>query len=508
MNNQKKTVNLPGLMKGILRHWPVLLLCGILCAVLGRAYAQRAAKKARKEIQEITEAQQSAVASTASPALLAQIDRMLDVRESYLENSAAMNLDMTNVAFARATVSISTEDLDAELFPQKEETETSGTESPAGQETEGGETGGETDVVETPVLVPETAPSDDAADEAGESSGYQNTSAAAQHAVTIMNAYRNRLIHGLDWGALPDELGIEPRYLRELCSYSEPDSSFYITSMFTAASSDLETSEKLLDHMLAEFEKMKPEIERLYGKHTVTVSRYNPYFGMDNGRAGTFSTRVSEYNTLLNQKAGILKNSTPAAAAEEEVTLPSVPSVSLFTALGFVIGLFLSAYLRGLLLIMKDTVLAGDELDGMGVPRIAGLPDRHLHSPGIAGLLARIGAGSYSSSNADVACKIAAETIRNIKDGGTIGIAGDLKAPLLEAFAEKLNAAAGGTEKSTNYVALPDLASGPASLEKIRDCDAMIIVGETCVSCLPRLKELANIAGAYGKDLIGTISIG
>ena len=150
-------------------------------------------------------------------------------------------------------------------------------------------------------------------------------------------------------------------------------------------------------------------------------------------------------------------------------------------------------------------VLAGDELDGMGVPRIAGLPDRHLHSPGISGLLAKIGSGCYSSSNEDVAYKIAAEKIRNITEGKTIGIAGDLKAPQLEACANKLNAAAGGEGQSANCIALPDLTSGPASLEKIRDCDALIVVGESCVSSVPRLHELVNIANAYGKDLIGTI---
>ncbi len=519
MKNSTGAVSIPGLIKGILRRWPILLLCGILFAGLGRVYASRKARSVNKEIEEINAAQEAAAAegtdsAAADPEVLAMIDRALDLRKQYLANSVSMNLDMTHVAYSRATVSITTDDLDAELFPQPDETEPSDSGEPSGnaenQETAGNK---ETETAKDSVIIAE-APSEDVNAEGAADTVYQNTSAAAQHAVTIMNAYRNRLLNGMDWGSLEADLGVPSQYLRELCSYTEPDSSFYVSSLFSCVYSDTETSEKLMDQVLSVIESLKPEIERLYGRHRVMISRYNAFYLADTGRANTYNTRVNEYSTLLTQKANIIKNAAPlaATAAETAPTMPRRPNAKLYTILGLILGILLSAYIVGMRLILSGTVLTGRTLDRLGLHRFASLPDRRLHSAGISGLAARIGSSEYSSASDAVAYKIAAEAImqsRAESESGTIGVVGDLKASDLAACAQMLGTASENLgESAPSFLALPDLNSNLASLERIKECDQILLIAESGTSRMPHLLELVNTAKAYGKELIGSLSIG
>ncbi|MDO5703215.1 MAG: hypothetical protein Q4G47_07665, partial [Lachnospiraceae bacterium] len=88
--------------------------------------------------------------------------------------------------------------------------------------------------------------------------------------VSILRYYVNAVNYMSDFGELPEKLGIEQEYLREVC-WGTVENEAVISGSIQAVYTDEESAKAIIEHAVTAMRNARGKATSLYGKHRLTI---------------------------------------------------------------------------------------------------------------------------------------------------------------------------------------------------------------------------------------------
>ena len=464
-------IDLMAYLRMILKHWRRILLCGVVFAVLFAGFSWFQHRNSRNQGTD-------GDTEPANPLLLELqlIERSLDNKNRYIQNSGLLQLDPNAVSRANIRFSIHTAEMD---LPGEASSEiTIDAADPV------------------PGAAPETSVDVNSAD------------FSTRRALLILQYYINALNFSLDLNALSSSLGMDDVYIRELLS-CVTDTGDTISARIQAVYFDEEHASQMVQFAADYLDEVREDAIRLYGAHELIVEPVMVRTSADRSYNTFFKDRLQEVNDLKTQKDNFEKNFSVSQGGGEKASAGKLSRKTLVKKgiAGALFGIFLAAALACFSLIIRGVIVSPAELSiGLGLQKLALIPDS-AERRGIDKMIAGLGRKG-TSADPEVCRKIAGANLREQLSGiggaSRIALVADPEAGSMEALRKSLEEEAAETGcRSVSLVS--NLSMEPDALKELALCDAAVIAVSCGSSRKKTVMEYVSSVKAYKKNILGFI---
>lgn len=495
-----KSISIRLLIQTAFQKWRRMLVCGLIFMVLAsgwKAYHLWSVKSGMEQIKSQSSGSENINDSSHDPVSSgadyqksgAYFRQQIENASEYINKSFYTQMDPNAVGMATADISVST--------PELENENESGNMMLAGigsiNGTESGNAGTTSSSDENTVVV---------------------TTAAEQDANTILNAYKEFILYGVDWTSIAKKYDTEPQYLQELVNLNgDQISGTYSTEIMVRFPTEQGAGE-LLDEIIAQVQNYSSTVTQSYGEHSIKISNRITSTATDPSVTDKINSRLSTLNSMING-SNSFGTATAALGMTTDSTKNETNSVSTidllkpvvkYAGIGFVGGIVAYLILVILSLLASGKIYSASEMNRQyGFSKIAVVPPSNVKKiKGIDRLTHRDAVDYYSSIDRIVCWQIADENLSELINGkGTVALIGDVNPGQLQKIAVEINK---GT--SDFQVNIPgDILNSPDALRSLKETDAAVIVAQVGTSGYRNTDRILEILQTYGKTILGSIIV-
>lgn len=321
---------------------------------------------------------------------------------------------------------------------------------------------------------------------------------------SIVKAYASNIAQNIEWNELVDKLGVDEIYLKELVSTSIDYASN--TIRVGVCYSDLETADRILDEILQQTEQAQRDIYASLGKHTILVM--NRASGVTNDttladRQKNINDRASNYQKNLIDKENALKGleepSEPGDISRKQIAKSAIK----YTALGGIVGAFIMIAVFGMQYILNSSLRTADELKSRFGLKLLGVFSPGERTGVVDRWLERL-EGLGEREDTETVLERAALNIRNYGENKkNVLIAGEYSEEKLQELVAELS----NRVKEIKFIACPDLIKSTKALQKLSECDGVVLVVQRGVSKIGEMQKEKEIIEDWKKEIIGCLVI-
>ena len=464
-----REVSLPRLLLLTFRRWRSMLLAGLILAVLlagmkvVREYRNRTvSNEAHEEYLA-----QMAVYTASVESYTTAIERFqtkIDAKQKYFNESLLMQIDPHNECVSAVSFVVRTPGLE------------------------------DADLVKA---------------EAGETQ-----SAAVVNASNVVHAYTDYLTNGISYDAIASDLGVPEQSVRELVLITNDQYHFSSVFKVVARSSDMETARKIMDYILEDLDQKSTGFRETLGAYELSQVSRNEEIVVD-------TILLTQQTDLQNSIATLQRNLQTSQTSLKELIKPSEATGAStktiikhgikYGVVGMAGGIFLVILLCAIRILMTGRILTDDEINvAYGLRNLLTYPagvGRNRSSFPVDRLVEKLvsDAPDMSVSAANDVLLARVENLAAASGWQSILFVGTVGQTRMESFANTMQKRAENEKSPLSFQAASDLDKNAASVRRLRDADACIVVEEVGESAYRDVSEVVELVLASGKPLLGTV---
>ena len=451
----EREVSTRALFTGILEHWRLILLAGLLAGAVLGGMKVRSVMKSREDAESLkaaqeryeTELQAYNEAKAAYTTEMNKIDEAIKLRQQYLKDSVLLNYSDYTYMIGSAMV-----------YVRMDEEETA----------------------DGAVLV--------------------------SREKQLSNYYNALIRFGIDWSDLAEEMGTEPLYVRELIIVNkgnDPEGGLQVI----ARTENEEIARKILEKIRETLNGAQGTAAVLFGAHELLFENENYQRTIYSDDISLLYNRTNDLNNLnLSRKQlkaladGLSRPSAPAAMTKKTIIKSGLKSA----VIGFAGGVLLVVLLLGIRLVAGGYVLSADELNRQyGLMPLAVLRQlrKGRSKKGIDRLVEMLDPAWRTAGSREIQLAVCGECVAEKAEGGRIAVIGDITDEEGRSVCKAIADSAGDAD----VICLPEASGSPESLRTLSGCTGAVLMVRRGRSVYERIEKELEAVGYRDIPVIGSV---
>lgn len=326
----------------------------------------------------------------------------------------------------------------------------------------------------------------------------------------ILNTYMSLITSDQVMDKIKQQLGLDVdiQYIRELITLTINKSTWSVNVKVIYANQ--ETAKQILEMLLDGVKEDQQNVVHDFGEHNIEVTNRGDYLAVDNTldsfQKGINDTITSMQATLASKNKEI--NALEKPVMELGTSLQSViKKLVIYAAVGAVLGAIFGLFIMFVGVAMKDDIYDTETLRvrcGLKyIGHISSDKKKHNWIDRVVDRLENAAEISLSDKDED---RLMALNLLNYSDGcERILLVGPAEESTIQLAKDRVEKGLKLQQKCRNVEIAPDIFSNPESVEKLQDCNDIVLVGSRGKTLYSQIDKTVRYLQDLEKNIVGII---